>query len=209
MFQHPEDWLLDPLNPHAIALTRRNAYLRFVLMTLIRCCNDAGDAEFATDTSESLARARLMYNLALDLSDQPELRQHLGACEALITELRIAPGDTVSPQVAAALGDIADQLTVGKVATGPNGFNWLDQMVTKLESVTEWKQTLLDLENLKVDALKHVPFGRTPGGILLEQGARMEAAHAQLLADAGVDEALRKASTVAMSYAAEIAGGGS
>src|SRR5205823_1591213 len=31
------DWLRDPLNPHAIARTRRNAYHRFTLLSVNKC----------------------------------------------------------------------------------------------------------------------------------------------------------------------------
>ena len=79
MFLHPEDWLLDPLNPHAIALTRRLAQTRYAIATIVRCLNDFGDAEFTTDTGESLVRARLLYTTAIELCSTPEMQQHLGA----------------------------------------------------------------------------------------------------------------------------------
>ena len=71
LYQRPDDWLLDPLNPHAIARTRRNAYLRFTLLSIIKCLLDYADAEFTQDTSESVPRARELYMTALQLLWQP------------------------------------------------------------------------------------------------------------------------------------------
>ena len=45
-FQRLPDWLLDPINPHAIAGTRPNTYTRFTLLSIIRCLLDYADQEF-------------------------------------------------------------------------------------------------------------------------------------------------------------------
>lgn len=82
-----EDWLLDPLNPHAIALQRSGAYLRFTILSLVQCFLEFADAEFTIDTAESLPRARTLYMTALELLDLPELKQKLGACDEIIIEL--------------------------------------------------------------------------------------------------------------------------
>jgi len=77
-----EEWLLDPQNPHAIAMSRGATatqlappYTRFTLASLVQCLLEYADAEFTRDTSESLAHARLLYLAALDLLDLPELKQ--------------------------------------------------------------------------------------------------------------------------------------
>src|SRR5207245_9616194 len=44
-YERVSDWLLDPLNPLRIASTRRYAYTRFTLFTLVRCLLDYADAE--------------------------------------------------------------------------------------------------------------------------------------------------------------------
>lgn len=75
------DWLLDPLNPHLIAETRRNTYTRYTLFSLIRCFLEYADAEFTRDTSESVPRARALYMTALELLEAPELKRGAKECE--------------------------------------------------------------------------------------------------------------------------------
>jgi len=67
-------WLLDSLNPHYIATTRADAYTRFTVMSLVRCFLEFADAEFASNSNESLPRARALYLSALDLLTLPELQ---------------------------------------------------------------------------------------------------------------------------------------
>lgn len=74
-FSRPDHWLLDPLNPHLIAATRRDSYTRSTKQSIIRCLNGLADAQFTIDTSESNNRARTLYMTAQMLLDQPELRQ--------------------------------------------------------------------------------------------------------------------------------------
>ncbi|MBI3969614.1 MAG: hypothetical protein HY329_28560, partial [Chloroflexi bacterium] len=93
LYARAEDWLRDPLNPHAIAATRANACTRFTLLSLVRCFLEFADAEFTRDTAESVPRARTLYLTALELLDLPELKQRLSACEDVIGSLDIALGD--------------------------------------------------------------------------------------------------------------------
>ena len=86
LFQQADGWLLDPLNPQTIAATRRLAYTRFTIMSLVRCLLDFADSEFTQETAESLARARTLYLTALDLLNLPELQQRLDICDKLIIE---------------------------------------------------------------------------------------------------------------------------
>ena len=108
-YERAEDWLLDPLNPHAIAETRRNTYTRFTLLSLVRCLLEFADAEFTRDTPESVPRARLLYLTALELLDTPELKQTLGLCADIIGTLETQIGDAAWMPVWAAL---ATQLVV-------------------------------------------------------------------------------------------------
>jgi hypothetical protein len=50
-------WLSDALNPHAIARTRRNAYTKYTLFSVIRCLLGFADSDFSQDTGE-IGRAR-------------------------------------------------------------------------------------------------------------------------------------------------------
>ncbi|HYU52262.1 MAG TPA: FG-GAP-like repeat-containing protein, partial [Gemmatimonadaceae bacterium] len=86
-FQQPADWLRDPLNPHRIASTRRNAYTRYTLMAIVRCFLEFGDAEFTRDTAESVPRARTLYLTARGLLDLPEMKQDLSNCQGVIRSL--------------------------------------------------------------------------------------------------------------------------
>ena len=92
-YLRPEDWLLDPLNPHVIAATRPYAYSRFTILSIIQCLLDYADAEFTLDTPESVPRARTLYLMALDLLEVPDLRQQQQRCDELIGELDIKIGD--------------------------------------------------------------------------------------------------------------------
>lgn len=75
-----EDWLKDELNPHFLAKTRLDIHLRFIQLSIIRCLLDYAEAEFSTDTSESLARARELYFTAHTILNLPELKQSLSDC---------------------------------------------------------------------------------------------------------------------------------
>ncbi|MHB9833279.1 Tc toxin subunit A-related protein [Paraburkholderia terrae] len=66
-------WLLDPLNPHLIAATRRNTYTRYTILSIVHCMLDFADAEFTNDTAESNEQARTLYSTALALLDLLEL----------------------------------------------------------------------------------------------------------------------------------------
>jgi hypothetical protein len=91
-FSRTADWLLDPLNPHAIASTRRNTYTRFTELSVGRCLLDYADSEYAQDTPETVPRARALYHTALELLRLPELDQTLGSCDLLIGRLDIQVG---------------------------------------------------------------------------------------------------------------------
>src|SRR5262249_22441345 len=68
LYQRSPHWLLDSLAPHSIAArTRANAYSCYTLMSILRCLLEQADAEFASDTNESIARARALYLTGLDL----------------------------------------------------------------------------------------------------------------------------------------------
>jgi hypothetical protein len=80
-------WLADPLNPHGIARTRRNAYTRYTLTCITRCLLDYADAAFAQDTAESLAAARNLYQSALDVLDAEEQQAPAVDCPRVVNAL--------------------------------------------------------------------------------------------------------------------------
>jgi hypothetical protein len=73
-YSQTSQWLLDDaVNPHQFARTRKDAYTRFTLMSIVRCMLSFADSEFTTDSFESLPRARSLYINARDVLDMPEL----------------------------------------------------------------------------------------------------------------------------------------
>jgi hypothetical protein len=87
------DWLRDPLNPHAIAALRPNAYTRYTLLAIVRTLLAFADAEFTRANPESVPRAVELYLKALELHEAPELKQRLPGCPDLIDRVRIDVGD--------------------------------------------------------------------------------------------------------------------
>lgn len=65
--QRALDWFADPLNPHGIASLRRHTYTRYTILAIVNCLLDYADSEFTTDTSETVPRARELYEDALAL----------------------------------------------------------------------------------------------------------------------------------------------
>ncbi len=61
------EWYEDPLNPHAIANTRKNAHTRFVILSIANCLFSFANGEFSIDNSESVPRARELYEDMIDL----------------------------------------------------------------------------------------------------------------------------------------------
>jgi hypothetical protein len=214
IFRHAEDWLLDPLNPHAVALTRRYAYTRFTIAAIIRCLNDFADAEFTQDTGESLVRARVLYTTALELGNVPGMRQDLDSCDALIAELKIQPGEMVPPEVAAALGEIAEELTISGVGNAPDGIAGLEITLETMKGLVQSGMSSMALDNiipelneLKKDALKGVPVPSTAGTVLMEPSVVTAEAYRSLLTDPGIEKVIKLSSEVAVSEAYDRIGG--
>ncbi len=73
-----KQWLIEELNPHHFAVVRRNCYTRATIMAIVGCMNAFADAEFARNTADGNARARTLYETALDLLQLPEARPETG-----------------------------------------------------------------------------------------------------------------------------------
>ena len=95
-FKRPDNWLSEPLNPHAIAETRGNTYTRYTLLCIVRCLLDYADSEFSQDTAESIARARNLYQTALDLLDTDVFKAHTEDCDVLTGVLNTSLAASVS-----------------------------------------------------------------------------------------------------------------
>ncbi len=203
VYQNADDWLLDPLNPHSIAATRRYAYTRYAIATIVRCLNDFADSEFTNDTPESLVRARLLSETALALCDAPEMKRHLGTCEAVIAALKIQPGADVPPEVAAALGQIAEELTQGQVSSGPLGKVTFDKLKTLIGSGKSYAQLLPELTEIKNNALATASTTFTTGAAITDRPAALAKAYSGLLTDPAVEKAIKSAATTAVASASE------
>lgn len=195
--KQPEGWLLDPLNPHAIARTRRAATARYAIATVIGCLNAYADAEFGVDTSESLVRARLLYDSALGLCDVPELRQSLPNCGALIGALEIQPGFEVPPEVAAALGAIREELTQGEAFPAPGTVFEMEKHVKLVElakaGLVTWETVIPALLRFKDTVLAAASPPPTTTEVLAGAAQMRATGHAALLVDPAVEKAVRLA----------------
>ncbi|MCD6322097.1 MAG: hypothetical protein J7L77_03615, partial [Clostridiales bacterium] len=72
-FERPEEWLDDPIDPHAIAHRRSGVYLRHTILMMVKNLIDWADHEYALANPESVNRAKELYLLAKDVLDAPEL----------------------------------------------------------------------------------------------------------------------------------------
>jgi len=84
----PSNWLLDPLDPHSIAFSRNNNdFLKYTIRTIAECLIEYGNAEFTLDTNQSIARARELYQTALDLLNLKWFNFYPDACEEKIRQV--------------------------------------------------------------------------------------------------------------------------
>lgn len=86
-YERTVNWLLDPLNPHAIAQNRPNTYTRFTLLSIVQCLAAFADSEFTNDTAESISRASTLYRTALGLLKSVETLDQAIDCQSIILNL--------------------------------------------------------------------------------------------------------------------------
>jgi hypothetical protein len=133
------------------------------------------------------------------------LQQRLGVCAELIGALKIAPGEIVPSEVAAALGQLLDDLTVGKVGTSAGGLSFLEKMKALVVSGASWATILPDLDALKADALREVPPPITAAAVSAGRAALLTRAYSGLLTDPGIEKAAKLAGQIAVAQAAAAA----
>jgi hypothetical protein len=63
------------LNPHVTGRKRKNAYTRFTVISTAQCLLAFADSEFARGGTDAGARARALYQSAVDVLDLPELAE--------------------------------------------------------------------------------------------------------------------------------------
>jgi hypothetical protein len=72
------EWLIAELNPHHLAVDRRDCYTRMTIMAIAGCFHAFADAEFARSAADANTRARTLYETAADLLDLPEAQPETG-----------------------------------------------------------------------------------------------------------------------------------
>jgi len=95
-FTRLANWPREGLNPHDIVRDRANALTRFTVISLVRCFEQFADAEFTRDTDESVSRARVLYQTALDLlglaypaTDSPPASANTSGLDPVVEALRL------------------------------------------------------------------------------------------------------------------------
>jgi hypothetical protein len=77
-FDRPVDWPVHGGNPHEVARHRADAYTRFTVLSIVRCLAAFAETQFVHNTTESNARARSLYETALDLIESADAAPQLG-----------------------------------------------------------------------------------------------------------------------------------
>ena len=191
VYKRAEDWLLDPLNPHLIASTRRNTYTRFTLLSIIRCFLEYADDEFTRDTTESVPRARTLYLTALELLNRLEQQQR--DCKQFIdpldteinNQLKINVPEFLSVwyQIKHSLLEIRDETILKNV---------VQQIETAIASEESWIIKLINVQTIVDLALNSLPQPPILAKLLEQKNRKSSQAYAALLAQTEVSNAVKK-----------------
>lgn len=175
------NWLLDPLNPHAIAETRTGTYLRFTLLSIAKCLLDYADAEFTRDTAETIPRARNLYLAALELLISPALKQQVEGCEKKIGELDFTIGDPrwieVMPELKVTQANVPNKVDLEaglrkiKEEMESNGDGTYEQFIKKF----------LDLKNYLAVVQSKIPRPPKLEKLWVEEAEKVPQLHSELL----------------------------
>jgi hypothetical protein len=192
-------WLLEPLNPHAIAITRRNTYTRYTLQCLVQCLLEFGDSEFSRDTSESVARAHVLYTTALGLLESDDLNPEPSACDDVIEALGDETRDDVTsgpPHVQDVYGGILDSLSDVRASIADFSAMATDVRLA-LKSDAPLISRLTQASRIVQKAKYARPDRATVGSVLEESAGNEEKVRAILLRRPRVVQSLEEASLVA------------
>jgi hypothetical protein len=180
------DWLLDPLNPHAIARTRRNAYVRYTLLSIIKCLLDYGDSEFTQDTAESLPRARELYMMALRLLYEDELKPVSETCEGVLQDLEIRFGEKWVQAAGQFLVANIDQYSLTDLQTMRDGLQIEFERYQDTNYLIEKAREFINSHTPPPEPLPRF-------GISLEQGyAQLPQIHAAVVTEQPIAEVLER-----------------
>jgi hypothetical protein len=81
------NWAKDPINPHAVADSRQNSYTRYTVISIARCMLDFANSEFTKDDAETVPKARLLYEEAIELLQEEQLVAEEADCQHVIDGL--------------------------------------------------------------------------------------------------------------------------
>ncbi|SPB18558.1 hypothetical protein NOV72_05758 [Caballeronia novacaledonica] len=201
VYKRGTDWLLDPLDPHAIAASRRLTYTRFTLLTIAKLLRDYADDEFTRDTAESVPRARTLYLAELAVLSLPELHQQLGGCDDLVGEIEIPLGPAAPIKASIGIAALTSELRRFRDAGS------LAALVPKVKSViaedSSWDDKLANARKLVEEATVSQPSPLTIAKLLETHEAASTRAYAGLLTSRIVSEAVE---AVGMQASAQLAG---
>jgi len=177
------DWYSDPLNPHAIASTRPHAYTRYTILAIVYCLLDYADAQYTTDTSETVPRARELYEDAIELLQLLIPADPCPADEA-INELMASVGPTPYTTV------IAEILAPLTTLSGTAGFTDLvSSIATTLSSSAEMDAKVAAVQTLILTAQENNEPG-TVAEIMSSGAAVLNAQIAGALAAEGANDTM-------------------
>jgi len=192
VYRRAGEWLLDPLNPHVLASTRRNSYTRFTIVSLVTCLLEYADAEFTRDTSESNSRARILYLTALELLDLPAFRQNLFPCDNVLQQLSLLVNDARSlPVWNTITTDFSRIDTLAKANTVLNAAK------ATLKNNDSSEDRLATLQTIVARAAAETPVPSTLADVLDAKANGLSASYNALLAQPEIVAALTQVGTMA------------
>ncbi|MPZ79747.1 MAG: hypothetical protein GEV28_04845 [Actinophytocola sp.] len=185
------DWLLDPLNPHAIAGTRKDAYTRYTILTIVNLLLDFADSEFTIDTPESVPRARGLYQLALDLLASPELARTVPGCAEVIGSLEIEINDPHWTWVVTVFKKGMSEITGQAVLA-----DTIAKVQQAVGAEASWDVRFTNAQQI-IAAAKTPPAAVTVGAVLDKRTQLADRLHAATLSWTAVDAAARRVASSA------------
>ena len=196
VYKRAEDWLLDPLNPHLIASSRRNTYTRYTLLSIVRCFLEYADDEFTRDTAESIARARTLYLDALALLDR--LEQQANICLQVTDALDSKIHNQLSAQFPALIpvwNQIKQSLlTIKDKETLSNIVQEIDVVMMNEET---WIAKLRAAEAIITQALLSLPKPPSLTELLQQKAQKYAKVYATLLAQPKISKASAQVANLA------------
>ena len=116
-YEQAPTWLTTELNPHIFAPTRKNAYTRFTVMSIVRCLLAYADLEFSRNLTESIARARTLYETAIDLLGLDDFQPETGPDHSVSRP--IPSGNSLQLQAQSNLAKIHNGMNIAGIRANP------------------------------------------------------------------------------------------